>query len=104
MTCDVLWLLLGDDPDSTPEYVIVRKLAVTPVDLLLLVASLCKNGLRNEPGRIIRQLEPSVGKDSLNFLPSPIRLQFVRKIQTLRYPDDVRIFICPNFPITSDSD
>src|SRR5216683_5985860 len=81
--------LIRYDPHLTVEYVIVRKLAATLVDVFLLVASLCKNRQRNEPGRFIRSLEPTVGKDNLTLLPSSIRLQFVRKVQMLRHSDDV---------------
>src|SRR5260370_13445441 len=95
--------LIRHDPHVTVEYVIVRKLPATPVNLLLLVASLCKNGQRDTSRRLIRSLEPTIGKDNLTLLPSSIRLQFVRKLQTLRYSDDVRILVSPNFPVTSDT-
>src|SRR5712692_3751141 len=71
--------LIRYDLHSTAEYLIIRKLAATPVDVLL-IASLCKNGQRNEPRRLIRSLEPTVGKDNLRVLPSSIGLQFVRKL------------------------
>src|SRR5260370_37887511 len=96
--------LIRHDPHVTVEYVIVHKLPATPVDVLLLVASLCKNGQRDTSRRLIRSLEPTVCKDNLTLLPSSIRLQFVRKLQTLRYSDDVRILVRPNFPVTGDGD
>jgi len=46
----------------------------------VLVASLYKNGQRNEPKRLILSPEPAVGKDDLTVLPSSIGLQFVRKV------------------------
>src|ERR1700757_3938088 len=83
----------------TVKSLIVRKCAAAPVDFLLLVASLRKNGQGNEPGRLVHSLEPTVGNDNSTVLPSPIGLQFVRKLQTLRYSDDVNILVRPNFPV-----
>ena len=83
MKRDLPWQALNaiirHDLHSTVEYPIVRKLAATPIDVLF-VASLCKDSLRNEPPRLIRQLEPTVRKDNLTVLPSAISLQFVRKL------------------------
>src|SRR6266566_731304 len=86
---------------SNRKYLIIREMAATPREVLL-VASLCKNGQRNEPRGLIRSLEPTVRKDSLIVLPSSIGLQFVRKLQMLRHSDYVRILVRPNFPVTCD--
>src|SRR5207245_6896630 len=61
------------------EYAVVREHAATPIDVLL-VASVCENGHRNEPTRFIRSLERTVSKDNLTVLPSSIRLHFVGKL------------------------
>jgi hypothetical protein len=74
-----LYVVIRYDLHPTVEYLIARKLAATPVDVLL-VASLCKNGQRNKLRRLIRSLEPTEGKDNLNVLPSSLSLQFVRKL------------------------
>src|SRR5882672_4510054 len=74
-----LYVVIGYDLRATGEHLIVPKLAATPIDVLL-VASLYKNGQRNEPNRLILSPEPTVGKDDLTVLPSLIGLQFVRKL------------------------
>ena len=74
-----LYVVTGYDLRAAAEYLIVPKLAATPVDVLL-VASLYKNGQRNEPKRLILSPEPTVGKDDLTVLPSSIGFQFVRKL------------------------
>ena len=74
-----LGLTTCNDPGPGAEYLIVPKLAATPRDVLLL-ASHCKNGQRNEPRRVILSVEPTVGKDDLTVLPSSIGFQFVRKL------------------------
>jgi hypothetical protein len=61
------------------EYLVVQKLAAAPIDLLV-VFSLRRDGVRNEPRSFARPLEPTVGKDYLIVLPSSISFQFVRKI------------------------
>ena len=71
--------LIGNDPRMSGEHMVVREIAATPIDVLL-VASLGKNGQRNEPRRLIRYLEPTVSKDNVIVLPSSIGLQFVRKL------------------------
>src|SRR2546425_6427018 len=93
--------LIWNEPRFSGEHLVVREMAATPRDVLL-VASLCKNGQRSEPRRLIRSLEPTVGKDSLIVLPSSIGLRFVRKLQMLRHSDYVRILVRPNFPVTCD--
>jgi len=74
-----LYVVICSDLHSTAEYAVVREHAATPIDVLL-VPTLCKNGQRNEPRRLIRSLEPTIGKDNLKVLPSSIGLQFVRKL------------------------
>src|SRR3989442_3181654 len=81
--------LIWNELRFNAEHAVVREMAATPTDVLL-VASLCKNGQRSEPRRLIRSLEPTVRKDSLIVLPSSIGLQFVRKLRMLRHSDYVR--------------
>jgi hypothetical protein len=75
----------------------------TPIDVLL-VASLRINGQRSEPRRLIRSLQPTVGKNHMNVLPSSKRLQFLRKVQSLRHSKYIHILVRPNFPVTGDGD
>src|ERR1700730_16223598 len=75
----------------------------TPIDVLI-VARLRINGQRSEPGRLIRSLEPTVGEDHVNVLPSSKSLQFLRKVQSLRHSEDIHILVRPNFPVTGDGE
>ena len=60
--------LIRYDLHATAEYPIVSKLAVTPVDLLV-VLGLCSDGERNEPRSLILSLEPTVGHHTMVIFP-----------------------------------
>src|SRR6266851_9317178 len=60
--------LIRRDLHSTAKYLVVRKPAATPIDLLV-VLSLCRDGERNEPRSLIRSLEPTVGHHTLVVFP-----------------------------------
>src|SRR5207247_7696912 len=93
--------LIWNELRFSAEHAVVREMAATPTDVLL-VASLCKNGQRNAPSGLIRSLEPTVGEDSLIVLPSSIGLQFVRKLQMLRHSTYVCIIVRLYFTVMTN--
>jgi hypothetical protein len=75
----------------------------TPKNVLL-VPSFGINGERNDSRRLIRSVQPTVGKYDMKVLPSLESLQFLSKLQSLRYSDYIQVLIRPNFPVTGDGD
>src|ERR1700731_919987 len=53
---------------------------------------------------IIRSVEPTVGQDHVNVLPSSKSPQFLRKVQSLRHSGYIHILVRPNLPITCDGE
>jgi len=93
-----LYVVIRDNLCFSAEYAVVRKLTVTPIDLLLVEFGLRRDGERDEPGSLVRFVEPSVGHYRLVVFP------LTGKFEMLGYAKDVGVLVGPDLAIAWDSD